>query len=65
MWWECSECGCQFERAQAPAVCDECGRAGALFACVGLSTVGPDDDVMSAWTRIGYERTHGDVPAAV
>ena len=57
MWWECSECGCQFERVQPLAVCDECGTAGAIFTLISPTNVeGPDDDVMAAWTRAGFER---------
>jgi hypothetical protein len=36
MWWECSECGDQVERARAPAVCDECGTAGVIYVPVDV-----------------------------
>jgi hypothetical protein len=35
MWWECSECGAEVERLQAPEVCAECGRASIIVAADG------------------------------
>jgi hypothetical protein len=56
MWWECSECGCQFERVQPLAVCDECGTAGAIFTLIsglGLAEValGPFGQCVAARAR--------------
>jgi hypothetical protein len=31
MRWECSECGFRLERPRPPAVCRDCGTAGAIF----------------------------------
>lgn len=57
MWWECGECGAHLMRERPPAVCRECGRAGATF--VELSRqLDPDADFGSrrdAWLRAGVE----------
>lgn len=58
MWWECSECGGQVERARPPAVCGECGMAGAVFAPLeagddGAPAAGSTRD---SWLLIGMER---------
>ena len=62
MWWECSECGSNVERARAPAVCRDCGTAGVIFAPVGNhEPIGGDPDVDSlraVWLRAGFE--HAD-----
>jgi hypothetical protein len=57
MWWECGECGDQHMRERAPAVCGECGRAGAFVAVV--PELEADSDASSpraAWLRAGGER---------
>ena len=44
MWFECSECGGYVHRASAPAVCPECGVAGAIFM-----PADPDDVTSGDW----------------
>jgi hypothetical protein len=61
MWWECSECGHQVERARAPVVCGECGTAGVNFAAVEVDDPiagKPESDCLRAvWLRAGLEET--------
>jgi hypothetical protein len=60
MWWECSECGGHVERARAPALCRECGRAGVIFVPVEVDdalTGEPEADSLRAvWLQAGFER---------
>jgi hypothetical protein len=44
MWFECSECGGHVNRPSAPAVCPECGVAGAIF-----TSADPDDLTAADW----------------
>jgi hypothetical protein len=45
MWWECSECGGIVQRPDGPAVCPECGTAGAIFVPADPEdTIGADAD---------------------
>lgn len=67
MWWECSECGDQIERARAPVVCGECGTAGVIFTPVDIDdpmTGRPQSDGFRAvWLRAGLEAA-GRAPIA-
>ena len=54
MWFECSECGGHVHRVSAPAVCPECGVAGAIF------TPADPDDLLVLGNR-GRERLAGHV----
>ena len=60
MWWECSECGGIVRRADAPAVCPECGTAGAIFMPADPDdAVGGDADggrLRAVWLRVGLEQ---------
>ena len=60
MWWECSECGGHVERTRAPALCRECGIAGAIFVPVELDeeiTGEPEADSLRAvWLRAGLQQ---------
>jgi hypothetical protein len=57
MSWECSECGYQVERSRPLAICNDYGTAGAILTLNNpMNVEGPDDDVMAAWTRVGFER---------
>lgn len=60
MWFECSECGGHLHRAAAPAVCPECGLAGAIFVRADpdeLTTGDTDgDDLRATWLRAGLEQ---------
>lgn len=63
MWWECSDCGEQVERARAPVVCGECGTAGVIFMPVDVDdpiTGRPESDGLRAvWLRAGLEAAAG------
>jgi hypothetical protein len=69
MWWECSECGGQFERSRAPALCCECGTAGVIFVPADIqdpiSGVPETDNLRSAWLRAGLEQARAPVAAYV
>jgi hypothetical protein len=68
MWWECSECGDQIERARAPLHCRECGIAGAIFvpAEVRDRSLGFDDeDLRVAWLRRGAELARAELTGQV
>ena len=60
MWFECSECGGHVNRWCAPAVCPECGVAGAIFTSADpddLTAAGSDGDGLRAmWLRAGIEQ---------
>jgi hypothetical protein len=65
MWFECSECGGHVNRPCAPAVCPECGVAGAIFTSADpdeLPAADSDGDGLRAlWLRAGLE--HPDLVA--
>lgn len=67
MWWECSECGGQIERTWAPAVCRECGTAGAIFVPLDFDdpvTGDPEADSLRAvWLNAGLEQARGTLAA--
>jgi hypothetical protein len=63
MWWECSECGGMVRRSDGPAVCPECGTAGAIF--MRAEPDDPDDPIRgdadggglrAVWLRAGLEQ---------
>jgi hypothetical protein len=60
MWFECSECGGHVNRPSAPAVCPECGVAGAIFTSADpddLTAADSDGDSLRAiWLRAGLEQ---------
>ncbi len=58
MWWECSECGGHVERAHPPAVCRDCGIAGALFveAEHGLERDPELEGLRDVWLQAGLQR---------
>lgn len=60
MWFECSECGGHVLRPAAPAVCPECGVAGAIFMPADpddLTAADSDGDGLRAsWLRVGLEQ---------
>ena len=60
MWFECGECGGHVNRPSAPAVCPECGVAGAIFTFVDpddLTAADSDGDGLRAiWLRAGLEQ---------
>ena len=60
MWFECSECGGHVNRPSAPAVCPECGVAGAIFTSTDpddLTVAESDGDGLRAiWFRAGLEQ---------
>jgi len=60
MWFECSECGGHVNGPLAPAVCPECGVAGAIFVPADpdeLAAGGSDGDALRAmWLRACLER---------
>lgn len=59
MWWECSECGGQVERARAPALCRECGTAGVIFVRADDDDAvdrPPPDGLLAEWLRFGLEQ---------
>jgi hypothetical protein len=58
MWWECSECGGQVERARAPALCRECGTAGVSVPLHGDGAIAGDpeaDSLRAIWLRAGLD----------
>ena len=60
MWFECSECGGHVHRASAPAVCPECGVAGAVLLPADPDDLtGADADggaLRAMWLRAGLEQ---------
>jgi hypothetical protein len=60
MWFECSECGGRVNRPSAPAVCPECGVAGASFTSADpddLTGAESDGDgLRGIWLRAGLEQ---------
>lgn len=57
MRWECGECGHRLTRERPPAVCRECGRAGACFVRADDAAVDhPELGAMrELWLRAGWE----------
>jgi hypothetical protein len=57
MWWECGECGVHFVRDRPPAVCHECGTAGAAFVEVSPELNGDEEpgSLRELWLRAGAE----------
>lgn len=49
MVWECSECGANLKRRRPPAVCPECGLAGAVFL-----PADPDEQLDGGALRAGW-----------
>jgi hypothetical protein len=60
MWWECSECGGIVRRPQGPAVCPECGTAGAIFVPAEppdpITGDADGDGLRGVWLRAGLEQ---------
>ncbi len=59
MWFECSECGGHVLGPSMPAVCPECGVAGAVvMAADPDDLIGSDSDgdgLLATWLRAGLE----------
>ena len=60
MWFECSECGGHVNCPSGPAVCPECGMAGAIFTFADpdeLTAADSDGDgLRTVWLRAGIEQ---------
>jgi hypothetical protein len=59
MWFECSECGGHVQGPSAPAVCPECGVAGAIVMAADPGDVLDGDsayDLRAVWLRAGLEQ---------
>jgi uncharacterized Zn finger protein (UPF0148 family) len=51
-YWECSECGGRLHRDNPPAVCPDCGTAGALFV---EAEHDEDEDPEQVWLHDGMD----------